>query len=361
MNRVMNFSAGPSALPLSVLEKAQAEFLSYKGLGFNIMETSHRSKTFDDLHNGAIAKVKKLYNLDDDYAVLFLQGGGHMQFAQIPMNLATRNGMAQYVDTGVWTSKALKDAKILDINYEIVASSKDKDYSYIPQDIEFRADADYCYICSNNTVYGTQYKSFPSTHGAPLVVDSSSDLFSRKIDFKANNIGLFWGGAQKNAGPAGVTIVIIHKSLAERASEHIPTILRYENQVNKNSLLNTPPTFGIYMFDLVLDWINEQGGLEALNEVNKQKAKIIYDVIDSTDFYKGHAQKDSRSLMNVTFTTPNKDLDAKFVELSQKENMMGLKGHRLVGGLRASIYNAVSLESVKTLASFMKEFARKNG
>lgn len=364
MNRVLNFSAGPSGLDISVLKRAQAEFLDYHGLGFNIMEISHRGKIYEAMHNGAIAKIRAMYGISDDYAVLFLQGGGHMQFAQVPLNLYM-GGIAQYANTGVWTNKAIKEARILGINHSVVASSEADNFTYIPQ-LNFSADADFCYICSNNTVHGTQYSAYPNTHGAPLVVDASSDLFSREIDFDANNIGVFWGGAQKNGGPAGVTLVIIRKDLLERVEKSeigakVPTILRYKTQADANSLANTPPTFGIYMLDLVLDWINENGGLKGIDELNSKKAKLLYDAIDSTEFYSAHAQKNSRSKMNVTFATPNADLDKEFVSLAEQNAMIGLKGHRILGGLRASIYNAVSLENVKTLVEFMREFERTHG
>ncbi|CUU82859.1 phosphoserine aminotransferase [Campylobacter hyointestinalis] len=359
MNRVLNFSAGPSALPLSVLERARDEFISYKGMGFSIMEVSHRGKVFDELHNNAIAKVKKFYGLNDDYAVLFLQGGATLQFAQVPMNLYN-GGVAQYVNTGVWTTKAIKEAKIQNINYEVVASSEDTKFDRIPQNIKFSDNADYGYICSNNTIYGTQYEEIPTTK-CPLVVDSSSDLLSREIDFNSKNIGMFYGGAQKNAGPAGITIVIIRKDLASRVKDSIPTPLRYTTQIEANSLANTPCTFGIYMFDLVLDWIKDQGGLNAINAANKKKASTLYGFIDNSDFYKAHAKQGSRSLMNVSFTTPSTELDAKFVKEAEQNSMIGLKGHRLLGGLRASIYNAVSQKEVETLIEFMKEFQRVNG
>lgn len=359
MNRVLNFSAGPSGLDISVLKKAQAEFLDYHGLGFNIMEVSHRGKIYEEVHNEAISKIRKLYNIDDDYAVLFLQGGGHLQFAQVPMNLYN-GGVAEYVNTGVWTTKAIKEAKILGINHEVIASGESNGFKAIPE-INFSKDADYCYICSNNTIYGTQYKDYPDTKGAPLVIDASSDLLSREIDFKANNIGLLWGGAQKNAGPAGVTLVIVRKDLLDRVGGNVPTILRYKTQADANSLANTPPTFGIYMLNLVLDWIIQSGGLSGIRAKNQQKADLIYGFLDSCDFYNTHAKKDDRSLMNVVFKTPSEDLDKEFVAKAETNNMIGLKGHRLLGGLRASTYNAVSLENVKILVDFMSDFAKKNG
>ena len=358
MSRVLNFSAGPSAIPLAVLERAKAEFTDYHGFGYSIMEVSHRGKVFEELHNNAIAKLKSFYNIGDDYAVLFLQGGATLQFAQIPMNIYT-GGVAEYVNTGVWTQKAIKEAKIQNINYKVIASSEDTKFDHIPN-FNFSDDADYGYICSNNTIYGTQYATLPSPK-CPLVVDSSSDLLSRDIDFKAHNIGLFYGGAQKNAGPAGITIVIIKKDLANRVKESVPTPLRYTTQIEANSLLNTPPTFGIYMFDLVLDWIKDQGGLSAINAINRQKADMLYELIDNSGFYTTFAKPGSRSLMNVSFATPNAELDMKFVKLAEENGMIGLKGHRILGGLRASIYNAVTAQSVQTLCEFMKEFQRTHG
>ena len=275
------------------------------------------------------------------------------------MNLYN-GGVAQYVNTGVWTTKAIKEAKIQNINYEVVASSEDTKFDRIPQNIKFSDNADYGYICSNNTIYGTQYEEIPTTK-CPLVVDSSSDLLSREIDFNSKNIGMFYGGAQKNAGPAGITIVIIRKDLASRVKDSVPTPLRYTTQIEANSLANTPCTFGIYMFDLVLDWIKDQGGLNAINAANKKKASTLYGFIDNSDFYKAHAKQGSRSLMNVSFTTPSTELDAKFVKEAEQNSMIGLKGHRLLGGLRASIYNAVSQKEVETLIEFMKEFQRVNG
>lgn len=359
MYRVLNFSAGPSGIPLSVLQKAADEFVSYKGMGFSIMEISHRSKVFETLHNQAIAKIKEFYDLSDDYAVLFLQGGASLQFAQIPMNIYN-GGVAEYINTGIWTTKAIKEARIQGIKFNIIASSEDSNFDHIPENFEFSHDADYGYICSNNTIYGTQFQTIPNTK-CPLVIDGSSELLSKEIDFKKNNIGIFYGGAQKNAGPAGITLVIIKKDLASKVKNSVPTILRYTTQIEANSLSNTPPTFGIYMFDLMLDWIKEQGGLKKINEKNEKKAKLIYEYIDSSSFYKAHARVDSRSIMNVSFKTPNKDLDSKFVLDAQENSMIGLKGHRLLGGLRASIYNTVSIKDVEILINFMKEFEKKNG
>lgn len=359
MNRKINFSAGPSALPLSVLQTAQNELTSYQNKGFSIMEISHRSKVFEEVHFGAMEKIRSLYGIGDEYEILFLQGGASLQFAMVPMNLAGKNA-AEYVDTGVWTTKAIKEAKIQGINHKVIASSKDSNYDRIPKDINFSDDAAYAYICTNNTIYGTQYKALPKTK-APLVIDASSDFFSYKMDF--SNIGILYGGAQKNAGPSGVTIVIIRKDLLDRVSENVPTMLRYKTHTEAKSLFNTPPTFGIYLLNLTLGWIEAQGGLDAIRAVNEQKAALLYDAIDNSGgFYKGHAIKEDRSLMNVSYNiAANAELEPVFVAEAEKAGMIGLKGHRHLGGIRASIYNALSLENVKTLVCFMDEFKRKFG
>lgn len=361
MTRVINFSAGPSGIPLPVLEEARNEFLDYKGNGCSIIEISHRSKIFEEVLFSAMSRVRKLYGFGDEYDILFLQGGASLQFAQIPMNLSTGK-VAQYINTGVWTTKAIKEAKILDINHKIVASSEDTKFDRIPDIMELNEDADYTYICSNNTIYGTQYKSYPKSK-APLVIDSSSDLFTRKVDI--SNVGFFYGGIQKNGGPAGVTLVVIRKDMSERINEKVPNILRYSTQIKANSMSNTPNTFGIYMLDLMLKWIMNEGGLDEMDKRSKEKANLLYKAIDEmSDFYKGYAQKNSRSLMNVSFNIVGKNsdnLEQKFVEEALKNGMLGLKGHRILGGIRASLYNAVNLDNVKTLIGFMEEFARKNG
>ncbi|WP_069638235.1 phosphoserine transaminase [Campylobacter pinnipediorum] len=356
--RMINFSAGPTGLPFEVLQKAQSEFVNYHNEGYSIMEISHRSKTYEEVHFGAMQKIRELYNISDDFDILFLQGGAHLQFSMIPLNLY-QGGVAEYVDTGVWTSKAIKEAQILGINHKVVASSKDDNFNHIP-DINFDDNADFSYICSNNTIYGTQYKSLPKSK-APLVVDSSSDFFSRPLDF--SDIGVLYGGAQKNAGPSGVTIVIIRKDLIDRvSSNNVPMFLRYKTHADAKSLYNTPPTFAIYLLNLNMQWLIDRGGLKATDQINTKKAEILYSVIDnSDDFYKGHAKKEDRSVMNVSFNIKNKDLEPIFVSEALKNNMLGLKGHRHLGGIRASIYNAVSVEDVSILADFMKEFARKNG
>jgi phosphoserine aminotransferase len=357
MNRVYNFGAGPSAIPTEVLLEAQKELLDFEGAGVSIMETSHRSVLYDNIHNGAISLMRKLYSIPDDYEVLFLQGGASLQFAMAPMNLAM-GGKIGFADTGAWSSKAIKEAKILGMDIDIVASSKDSSYDSIPTDIEFDDGLDYAHITSNNTIYGTQYRSYPSTK-APLVVDASSDIFSYKVDW--SKIDMMYAGAQKNAGPSGVTIVIIKKSLMDRVGESVPTMLRYKTHANSNSLYNTPPTFGIYLLGLTLKWIEQRGGIEAIEAINQTKANLLYSAIDSSDgFYVGHAQKLSRSLMNVSFNIANRELEAEFIKKSEELGMLGLKGHRSVGGIRASLYNGVSLEAVEALVELMREFAKEH-
>ena len=363
MNRIFNFGAGPSAIPLSVLEEAQKELVDYKGEGLSIMEASHRSKMYDVVHNEAMALTRELYSVPEDYDILFLQGGASLQFAMIPMNLS-KGGKAQYVDSGSWSSKAIKEAQIQGIDYEVVASSKDTTYDRIPSDIKFDDDADYAYITSNNTIYGTEYHEFPTTK-APLIVDASSDIFSYPVDW--SKVDMLFAGAQKNAGPSGLTIVIIKKELVARAGDTVPTMLKYKTHADKDSLFNTPPTFGIYMFNLILHWLKDNGGIEAIQKKNQEKAQLLYDAIDNSNgFYVGHAQKESRSLMNVSYNIKNSDgsnnseLEAKFVAEATEAGMIGLKGHRSIGGLRASIYNAMTLEGVQTLVDFMQKFQKEN-
>ena len=359
MKRAINFGAGPSMIPTEVLLKVQEELLDFRGHGLSIMEASHRSKMYDEVHNEAISLMRELYKIPQDYEVMFLQGGASLQFAMVPMNFA-KEGKAQYADTGTWSSKAIKEAKIQDVDYEIVASSKDTSYDRIPKDIVFDDDADYAYITSNNTIYGTQYKEFPNTK-APLIVDASSDIFSYLVDW--SKIDLMFAGAQKNAGPAGVTIVIAKRELIDSAKKNLPTMLQYRTYADKNSLYNTPPTFGIYIINLIMKWIKEKGGIEEINKLNIKKASLLYDAIDSSDgFYVGHAQKDSRSLMNVSFNIKDKDsvLESKLVEETLKAGMIGLKGHRSIGGLRASIYNAMTYDGVKELVKLMGRFAKEN-
>ncbi len=358
MKRIFNFNAGPSTLPTEVLMEAKEELLDFRNSGISIMESSHRAKLYDDVHNEAIDLIRELYKVPKDYHILFLQGGASLQFAMVPMNLYLGN-CAQYADTGSWSTKAIKEAKIQNVNYKIVASSKESGYDRIPKDINFSDEADYAYITSNNTIYGTQYKEFPKTK-APLVIDASSDILSYPVNWE--RIDLMFAGAQKNVGPAGVTIVIIKDSLLDRVKENVPTMLRYKTHAQKNSLYNTPPTFGIYMINLMMKWLKRKGGVEEIAKINAKKAKILYDTIDNSEgFYVGHAQKDSRSLMNVTFNIKdkNKELEEKLVKLAEKNEMIGLKGHRSVGGLRASIYNAMPIEGVEKLAKLMEEFRKE--
>lgn len=358
--RIYNFNAGPAALPQSVLEEIQSEFLDFKGSGMSITEISHRSKWFDDVINDAVTRTRRLLNLNDRFKVLFLQGGASMQFAMAPMNFLDDRRTADYVNTGTWSTKAIKEAKILGKKIQVVASSEDRNFTYIPKNIKFTPGATYAHITSNNTIKGTQWARFPDTDAIPLIADMSSDIFSRPFD--ADLFGLFYAGAQKNMGPAGACLVVVREDLLELAPETLPTMLRYTTHADKNSMFNTPPCFAVYTAQLVLKWLEETiGGLEAMARLNRQKADLIYALIDSSDFYRGTADVDSRSLMNVTFRLPNEDLEKKFVAEALRNDMGGLKGHRSVGGCRASIYNATSLEAVETLVDFMKTFERENG
>jgi phosphoserine aminotransferase len=358
--RICNFNAGPAALPLSVLEEIQTEFLNFKGSGMSIAEVSHRSKWFDDVIEDTIARVKRLLGLDDRFYVLFLQGGASMQFCMIPMNLLPEGRSADYVNTGTWSAKAIKEAKIQGKLVNVVASSEDKNFSYIPKDISFSQDAAYIHITSNNTIKGTQWMSFPQTGKVPLISDMSSDIMSRIFD--PSSFGLIYAGAQKNLGPAGATLVIIRKDMLERVPEDVPTMLKFTTFAEKNSMFNTPPCFAIYTIGLVLKWLEETiGGLEKMEALNREKADLLYETIDKVDFYSGTAEKDSRSVMNVTFRLPNEHLEKEFVQQALQNGMEGLKGHRSVGGCRASIYNSTPIEAVKALVDFMKDFAKKYG
>jgi len=359
-NRIYNFNAGPAALPLSVLEEVKESFLNFAGSGMSITEISHRSKLFDEVINDAVTRTKRLLGLDDKYQVLFLQGGASLQFSMIPMNLLPDGKTADYVDTGTWSSKAIKEAQILGKNIKVVASSKDKNYSYIPANVKFNSDAVYVHITSNNTIKGTQWANFPDTGGIPLVADMSSDIMSRPFDPKP--FGLIYAGAQKNIGPAGVCMVIIREDMLKTVPDNLPSMLKYTTFSSSNSLYNTPPCFSIYVIQLVLKWLEETiGGLEKIGEINKEKAKLLYETFDSGNFYKGTAEKGSRSLMNVTFRLPNEELEGKFIQEATKNGFGGLKGHRSVGGCRASIYNATTLDAIRALTGFMKEFEKKNG
>jgi phosphoserine aminotransferase len=358
--RIHNFNPGPAALPLPVLEEVKEEFLDFKGSGMSVAEISHRSALFEGVLNDAVKRMKGLLKLPDNFKVLFLQGGASSQFFMVPMNLLPEGTSADYVNTGSWAKKAIKEAQILKKSHKVIASSEERNFSYIPKSFSLNPDAAYLHITSNNTIEGTQWSSFPQAGNVPLVSDMSSDIMSRPFD--ASPFGLIYAGAQKNLGPAGVTIVIIREDLLDRASLDIPTMLRYSTYAEKNSLYNTPPSVAIYMVQLVLKWIEETiGGLGVMERLNREKADLIYNFIDSSGFYKGTADADSRSTMNVTFRLPDEALEKKFVADALKDGLGGLKGHRSVGGCRASIYNAVGIDAVRSLVDFMKVFAEKNG
>ena len=358
--RIHNFNPGPAALPLTVLEEAKEEFLNFKGSGMSIAEISHRSPLFEEVINDAVSRLKRLLNASDNFKVLFLQGGASTQFAMVPMNILPAGKVAEYLNTGTWATKAIKEIELLGKPHKVIASSADRDFCYIPKNYEASADAAYLHYTSNNTINGTQWPVAPVSNGAPLVSDMSSDILCKPFDI--NSHGLIYAGAQKNLGPSGVTLVIIRDDMLERCPKDIPTMMRYTTHAEKNSLYNTPPCIAIYLVDLVLKWIEESvGDLKAMEARNREKADLLYGYMDASGFYRGTADKDSRSLMNVTFRLPSEDLEKKFISESAKNSLGGLKGHRSVGGCRASIYNAIGLDSVKALVEFMKEFARKNG
>jgi len=358
--RICNFNAGPAALPLPVLEEIQEEFLDFKGSGMSILEVSHRSKWFDDVINEAVERTKRLLNLGNGYHVLFVQGGASLQFCMIPMNLSLDGRPVDYINTGTWSTKAIKEAKVQGKDVREIASSEDRNFSYIPRDFQVDEDAAYLHFTSNNTIKGTQWAQFPDSNDIPLICDMSSDIMSRGFD--VSPFGLIYAGAQKNIGPSGTAMVIIRKDMLERVPRNLPAMLKYTTFVEKDSMFNTPACFVIYTISLVLKWLEETiGGLEAMERINREKGALIYDFIDQSDFYTGTADKDSRSLMNVTFRLPDEMLEKKFVEESLKEGLGGLKGHRSVGGCRASIYNATNIDAVKTLLEFMGEFQRKQG
>ena len=359
-DRIHNFNPGPAALPLSVLEEIQENFFNFQGSGMSITEVSHRSREFDDVINDAVDRAKRLLNLDDNFEVLFIQGGASLQFGMIPMNFLSEGKSADYVDTGTWSTKAIKEVQLQGKSVAVVASSEDKNYSYIPKKIAFNEDAAFVHLTSNNTIKGTQWAEFPDTKGVPIICDMSSDIMSRPLD--VNRFGMIYAGAQKNVGPAGVCLVIIRKDLLDWIPDTVPTMLKYTTFAAKNSLYNTPPCFAIYTVQLVLKWLDETiGGLEEMAAVNQDKAQLLYGYMDGSGFYRATAEADSRSLMNVTFRLPNEDLEKQFVEQALANGLGGLKGHRSVGGCRASIYNAITLEAVQALVDFMKTFAQKNG
>ncbi len=359
-NRIYNFNAGPAALPLEVLEEIKDSFLNFAGSGMSITEISHRSKWFDDVINDAVARTKRLLNLDDTFQVLFIQGGASLQFCMIPMNFLREGDTADYVNTGTWSTKAIKEAEIQGKSITVVASSEDDNFSYIPKNILFNSNSVYAHITSNNTIKGTQWAAFPESGEVPLIADMSSDIMSRRFD--TDKFGLIYAGAQKNIGPAGVCMVIIRDDMLERVPDELPSMLKYTTYASKNSMYNTPPCFAVYTVQLVLKWLEETvGGLGKMEEVNQEKARILYGILDSSDFFSGTAEVQSRSLMNVTFRLPDEDMEKQFIEQAMANGLGGLKGHRSVGGCRASIYNATPLPAIEALADFMKHFEQKIG
>ena len=359
MARVYNFSAGPSMLPEEVLKTAAAEMLEYGDSGQSVMEMSHRSKEYDAIIKQAEADLRDIMNIPDDYDVLFLQSGASTQFAMVPLNLMNKNHKADYIITGQWANKAYKEAARYG-EARVVASSADKTYSYIPKTTaaDFDPEADYVHICMNNTIYGTKYHQLPDTGKVPLVADISSCILSEPID--VTKFGVLYAGAQKNVAPAGVTIVIIRKDLIGNAMDITPTMLNYKTHSENGSMFNTPPCYTIYIAGLVFKWIKKMGGLEEMKKINEKKAKILYDFLDSSKLFKGTVVPEDRSLMNVPFITGNDELDAKFVAEAKQNGFVNIKGHRSVGGMRASIYNAMPIEGVEKLVSFMKKFEEEN-
>jgi len=359
-HRVYNFYAGPATLPYSVVQKASQAALDFNGLGLSILEISHRAKDFDHVIKEAQKDFKEIMGLSDDYHVLFLQGGASLQFHMVPLNLMLPGKPADYVNTGAWSKKAIKESKLLG-ETRVVASSEDRNFSYIPKGLTANEDASYFHITTNNTIFGTEFHSFPEVPaGIPLVADMSSDMLCRRLNF--TDFDLIYAGAQKNMGPSGATIVIIKDELLGRVKDNAPTLLRYKTHTDKDSLFNTPTVFSIYVIHLVLKWIIESGGLDEIEAVNRKKAGLLYGAIDEmSDFYKAAVtDRDSRSLMNVTFRLPNEELEQQFAKEAESKEMLGLKGHRSVGGVRASIYNAFPLEGVEKLVDFMKEFKKKS-
>ena len=359
MSRVYNFSAGPAVLPEEVLKEAANEMLDYRGCGMSVMEMSHRSKVFDRIIKEAEADLRDLMGIPDQYRVLFLQGGASQQFAMIPMNLM-KNGAADYIVTGQWAKKAWQEAQKFG-TANCIASSADRTFSYIPDcsDLPISEDADYVYICENNTIYGTKFKTLPNTKGKTLVADVSSCFLSEPVD--VTKYGLLYGGAQKNIGPAGVVIVVIREDLiTDDVLPGTPTMLKYKTHSDAESLYNTPPCYGIYICGKVFKWLKKKGGLSAMATYNQEKAALLYDFLDRSSLFHGTVEKDSRSLMNVPFVTGDKDMDAKFIKEAEAAGFVNLKGHRTVGGMRASIYNAMPMEGVRALVAFMEKFEQEN-
>ncbi len=358
-DRIYNFSAGPATLPYDVLVQAAGDIVNFKDTGMGLIEMSHRSKEFIAVVDECEALLRELMAIPDNYKVLFLQGGASTQFAMVPMNLLGNGKAASYLNTGVWSGKAIKEAKLFG-NIDVPYSSEDTVFDRVPLPDEYvaSANAEYLYFVSNNTIYGTQFHQFPET-GTDLVCDMSSDILARQVD--VSRFGIIFAGAQKNMGPAGCTVVIIRDDLLNKAPENIPTMFRYKTHADKGSMFNTPPCFAIYAIGLVLKWLKERGGVASIEQANREKAELLYQAIDNSEFYKGHARFDSRSIMNITFNLPTPELEAQFVQEATAVSLSGLKGHRSVGGCRASIYNAFPRQGVETLIDFMVAFEKANG
>ena len=360
MTRIFNFSAGPAVLPLEVLEEAQRDLLALPGVGMSILEISHRSKTFDEIIEGCEADLRKLAGIPDNYHVLFLQGGASLQFSMVPMNLLPAGGSADYIVTGAWSQKAVKEAKRVG-GVKIAATTESENFARVPKQEELKLDASAAYVhfTTNNTIFGTEFHYLPNVGNVPLVGDTSSDMFSRPID--VSKYALIYAGAQKNLAPAGLTLVIVRNDMLERTPSSLPTMMQYKVHAENKSMYNTPPVFSIYIMRLVMKWLLKDGGLAAIDKQNARKADKLYAEIDRTGFYRAHAQKDSRSRMNVTFRLPSEDLEKKFAKEATAAGLDGLKGHRSVGGMRASIYNAFPEAGIDALVEFMKTFESKNG
>jgi phosphoserine aminotransferase len=360
--RAFNFNAGPAAIPLPVLERVREELLDYRGTGMSVMELSHRSAEFEAINDRTEQSLRRIVGIPDDYAVLFLQGGGSLQFAMVPMNLYLPGKPVDVLHTGSWTSKAMEELKKL-ATYRLAASTEPSKFTRVPRadEITLAPDASYVFMCTNNTIDGTEWSEIPATGAVPLVADMSSNICSRPLDVR--QFGLIFSGAQKNLGPSGVTVVILRRDLAERAGDKVAKILQYRTHIKERSLYHTPPTFAVYMMGLVLDWIEAEGGLAAIGERNASKAKLLYDVIEASGYYQCPIEHDSRSRMNVVFRVAGGDeaIEKKFFKEAETAGIIGIKGHRSVGGMRASLYNAVPPEAVQALVSFMRDFERKNG
>lgn len=359
-DRAYNFNPGPAVLPAPVLKRVRDEFIQFRDSRTSILEVSHRSDQFENLVSEAQERARNLLGIPEDYHVLYLQGGASLQFSMMPMNLAPGHGVVQVINSGRWSGKVITELEIQELDFEVPASSEETEFDRIPEftESDINSDGSYVHICSNETVQGVQYSEYPDTGDVPLVADMASDIMSRS--FSVENFGAFYAGAQKNMGPAGITLVVIHDDLVNRTPDGVPTMLRYDSHIQKNSIYNTPPAFVIYVTNMVLEWIQNQGGVETMEKINQRKSRKVYDVIDNSDLYEGHAEPESRSRVNITFTLPDEALTEKFLDEASEKGMIGLSGHRSVGGCRASLYNSLPMEAVDTLVDHMKSFASKN-